>query len=67
MQHHKTYTPFVHIFSIIWTFLIYTSLPTGYVYIYLNYFVGECLHEYSRNEHEKNEALMILSLEITLY
>ena len=46
---------------------IYTALPTGYVYIYLNYLVGECLHEYSRNEHGKNEALTILSVEITLY
>lgn len=46
---------------------IHTGLLTTYVYIYLNYLVGECLCEYSRNEHEKNEALTILSLEITLY
>lgn len=44
---------------------VYTDLPT--VYVYLNYLVGECLHEYSRNEHEKNKALTSFSLEITLY
>ena len=46
---------------------IYTVVPLGYVYIYLNSLVGECLNEYSGNEHEKNEALTIISIEIILY
>lgn len=64
----KTYTPFANIFLQYGIFVfIYTVLPTGYVYIYLNYLVGEGLHEYSTNKHEKNEALTILSVEIAVY
>lgn len=70
MKLHKNLYSLCEHLSIIWIFcfvFIYTALPTGYVDIYLNYLVGECLREYSRNEHEKNEALTILSVEITLY
>lgn len=47
--------------------LVYAGLPTGYVYIYLNYLVGERLHEYLEMNMRKIKPPMILSLEITLY